>query len=83
MNSLQAALGLPLHNIFDGGIYNEYLHSKTDSPDVEDTDHVIVEPPLPIAPPTPPSPFTPSPSTPTPIPTPMPTLLAVDTDRDW
>jgi len=45
VNSLRAALGLPLHDIFHGGIYNEYVHNETTGPDVEDTDHGAIQPP--------------------------------------
>ena len=58
MTSLREALGLPLHNIFDSGIYNEYVHNKTVEPDAEDTDHGAIQPPYP-----------PSTSTSTPTPT--------------
>jgi len=44
VNSLRRALGLPLHDIFDGGIYNEYMHHETVGPDVEDTDHGATQP---------------------------------------
>ena len=44
-NSLRQALGLPPHNIFQSGIFNEYVHNETVGPDVEDTDHGATEPP--------------------------------------
>ena len=34
VNSLRRALGLPLRDIFDGGIYNEYVHNETVGHDV-------------------------------------------------
>ena len=45
VNSLRAALGLPLHDIFDNGIFRNYVHNETTGPDVEDTDHGAVQPP--------------------------------------
>ena len=39
VNSLRRALGLPLHDIFREGIFNEYVHHETVGPDIEDTDH--------------------------------------------
>ena len=45
VNSLWQALGLPPHNIFQSGIFNEYVHNETVGPDVEDTDHGATEPP--------------------------------------
>ena len=70
VNSLRAALGLPLHDIFANGIFHEYVHNETTGPDVEDTDHGAVQPPAaappPPPPPSPPPPIAPpSPSTPT------------------
>ena len=54
VTSLRRALGLPLHDLFDGGIFREYVHQETVGPDVEDTDHGAVAPaPTPAAAPTP------------------------------
>ena len=39
VRSLRSALGLPDHDMFDRGIFSEYQHHETTSPDVEDTDH--------------------------------------------
>ena len=39
VNSLRRALGLPLHDIFRAGIFNDYVHHETMGPDIEDTDH--------------------------------------------
>ena len=44
LTSLRAALGLPQHDIFDSGIYHDYVHHETAGPDVEDTDHGAVQP---------------------------------------
>ena len=45
VNSLREALGLPPHDIFQNGIFCEYVHSKTVGPDLEDTDHGAEQPP--------------------------------------
>ena len=46
---LQLALGLPPHDLFRGGIFNEYVHHETVGADVEDTDHGAVQPEPPPA----------------------------------
>ena len=53
MNLLQEALGLPPHDIFQNGIFCEYVHNKTVGPNLEDTDHSAEQPPP--APPAPPA----------------------------
>ena len=45
VNSLWEALGLPPHDIFQNGIFCEYMHNKTVGPDLEDTDHGAEQPP--------------------------------------
>ena len=39
VNSLCQVLGLPLHDLFNGGIYHAYAHNETAGPDIEETDH--------------------------------------------
>ncbi len=45
VNLLRAALGLPLHDMLNNGIFHNYGHNETTGPDVEDTDHGAVQPP--------------------------------------
>ena len=40
---MRCALGLPLHDIFDQGIFHEYQHNETVGNDVADTDHGAAE----------------------------------------
>ena len=49
MRSLRLALGLPPHDLFREGIFNEYVHHETVGADVEDTDHGAVQPEPPPA----------------------------------
>ena len=60
VSSLRLALGLPPHDIFTNGIFNEYVHHETVGADVEDTDHGAIqpEPPPPLLALTAPSPNT-------------------------
>ena len=51
VNSLRLALGLPPHDLFTEGIFNNYVHHETVGADVEDTDHGAVQPPPPPPPP--------------------------------
>ena len=39
VSSLRLALGLPPHDLFASGIFNNYVHHETVGADVEDTDH--------------------------------------------
>ena len=48
VSSLRLALGLPPHDLFAEGIFNDYVHHETVGADVEDTDHGAPErPPAP------------------------------------
>ena len=38
-HSLRQALGLPLNDLFNGGVYHRCAHNETSGPDVEDEDH--------------------------------------------
>ena len=38
-HSLRQALGLPLNDIFNGGVYHRCAHNETSGPDVEDEDN--------------------------------------------
>jgi len=60
VRSLRLALGLPPHDLFREGIFNEYVHQETVGADVEGTDHGAVqpEPPPPLLALTAPSPNT-------------------------
>ena len=60
VSSLRLALGLPPHDLFREGIFNEYVHQETVGADVEDTDHGAgqPEPPPPLLALTAPSPNT-------------------------
>ena len=67
VSSLRLALGLPPHDLFADGIFNDYVHHETVGADVEDTDHGAPErPPAqpPVRPPPvrPPAPASPTPS---------------------
>ena len=40
VNFLRKELGLPLNDLFNGGVYHERAHNKTIDPDVEEIGHV-------------------------------------------
>ena len=56
IDSLRLALGLPPHDLFTDGIFNNYVHHETVGADVEDTDHGAVQPAPPPAMPALPAP---------------------------
>ena len=61
VSSLRLALGLPPHDLFTNGIFNNYVHHETVGADVEDTDHGAVQPAPPLAMPALPAPARASP----------------------
>ena len=61
VSSLRLALGLPPHDLFTNGIFNNYVHHETVGADVEDTDHGAVQPAPPLVVPALPAPAPASP----------------------
>ena len=51
VNSLRGELGLPLHDLFNCGIYHWHTHNKTVGPNVEDSYHGFLLPAQPQHPP--------------------------------
>ena len=43
VSSLRAALGLPLHDLLHDFTFRDHAHNETTGPDVEDTDHGVVQ----------------------------------------